>query len=92
MYVDPDGHIALLALALIGIASLNNLVSYIGLYVNRDILSTSNKFGIIFLENVGPSSVGLGITTYVASLPKPNFNELRDEERIKSQQGRFIGD
>lgn len=60
--------------------------------MNKDILSTSGKLGIRFLENVGPSVVGLGITAYLASLPKPNLNEFRDEERIKSQRGRFIWD
>ena len=75
-----------------GFAAINNLVSYAGLYVNKDILSTSGKPGTRFLENVGPSVVGLGITAYLASLPKPNLNEFRDEERIKSQRGRFIWD
>ena len=75
-----------------GFAALTNLVSYAGLYMNKDILSTSGNLGIRFLENVGPSAVGLGITAYLASLPKPNLNEFRDEERIKSQRGRFIWD
>ena len=75
-----------------GVATLTNLVSYAGLYVNKDILSTSVKLGIRFLENVGPSAVGLGMTAYIASLPKPNLDEFRDEERIKSQRGRFIWD
>lgn len=75
-----------------GLAALTNLVSYAGLYVNKDILSTFDKLGIRFLENVGPSTVGLGMTAYIASLPKLNLNELRDEERIKSQRGRFIWD
>ena len=73
-----------------GYAALTNLLSYAGLYMNKDILSTSGKLGIRFLENVGPSAVGLGMTAYIASLPKPNLNEFRDEERIKSQRGRFI--
>lgn len=60
-----------------GVATLTNLVSYAGLYVNKDILSTSVKLGIRFLENVGPSA---------------NLNEFRDEERIKSQRERFIWD
>lgn len=45
--------------------------------MNKDILSTSGKLGIRFLENVGPSA---------------NLNEFRDEERIKSQRERFIWD
>ncbi len=80
-----------------GVANLNgvfaaiiNLISYTGLHMNSDILSQSSKLGIRFLENLGPSTVGLGITGYIVSLPKPNLNEFRDEERIKSQHGRFI--
>ena len=60
--------------------------------MNKDILSTSGKLVIRFLENVGPSVVGLGMTVYIASLPKTNLNEFRDEERIKSQRGRLIWD
>ena len=75
-----------------GFSALINFVSYTGLYMNKDILSTSGKLGIRFLENVGPSVVGLGLTAYFASLPKPNLNEFRDEERIKSQRGRYIWD
>ena len=75
-----------------GFAALTNLVSYTGLYMNKDILFPSDKLGIRFLKNVGPSVVGFGMTAYIASLPKPNLNEFRDEERIKSQRGRFIWD
>ena len=75
-----------------GFAALTNLVSYTGLYMNKDILSTSDKLGIRFFKNVGLSVVGLGMTAYIASLPKPNLNKFRDEERIKSQRGRFIWD
>lgn len=75
-----------------GFAALTNLVSYTGLYMNKDILSTFDKLGIRFFKNVGLSAVGLGMTAYIASLPKPNLNKFRDEERIKSQRGRFIWD
>ena len=58
-----------------GVANLNgcfsaliNFVSYTGLYMNKDILSTSGKLGIRFIENVGPSVVGLGFSAYFASL------------------------
>ena len=53
-------------------------------------LSTAAYYAIIALLAV--TAVGLGKTGYIASLPKPNLNEFRDEERIKSQRGRFIWD
>ena len=53
-------------------------------------LSTAAYYAIIALLAV--TAVGLGIAAYIASLPKPNLNEFRDEERIKSQRGRFIWD
>ena len=73
-----------------GFAALTNLFSYVGLYINRDILSTSSRLAIRFLDNIAPSTVGLGITVFFATLPKPNLNELRNEERIKTQKGKFL--
>ena len=62
-------------------AAITNFTSYLGLVASPEILSTASNFGKRILENMAPSSVGLGITTWFSSLPKPNFNEWRNIEK-----------
>ena len=71
-------------------AGLSNLVAYTGLYMNKELISSSGKFGVRLLENIAPSLVGFGISAYLTTLPKMISNAYRDEERIESQEGRFI--
>ena len=74
------------------ISALMNLVSYVGLSVNKNVLSFASKGITRFLENVKPSIIGLSVSTYFGTLPKPNLNSYRNIKRIKSQEGRFIWD
>ena len=73
-----------------GFSAMTNLFAYIGLSVDNSLTNTSNNFAIRIFENVTPSCIGLGISSYFVSLPKPNLNDNRDEERIKTQKGRYI--
>ena len=74
------------------ISALMNLVSCVGLSVNKNVLSFASKGITRFLENVKPSIIGLSVSTYFGTLPKPNLNSYRNIKRIKSQEGRFIWD
>jgi len=67
-----------------------NIMLYTIFYANKSILSNSNKFVIGFLENIQPSVVSLGISVLISSAPRPNINEYRNNEKIKTQEVRFI--
>lgn len=69
-----------------------NLYSYICFGMNKDILSNSNRLIKRFVDNLFPSTLSVAISIHLGLLPKIFSNNNRDEERIESQDGRFIWD
>ena len=82
---------ALWVLALIGIAVYGLINGTVNTMTKMPEESAWGAFAGGFFEGVvsaATSAVGLVMTAYIASLPKSNINEFRDEERIKSQRER----
>lgn len=69
-----------------------NLYSYICFGMIKDILSNSNRLIKRFVDNLFPSTLSVAISIHLGLLPKIFSNNNRDEERIESQDGRFIWD
>lgn len=70
----------------------STLYSYICFGMNKDILSNSNRLIKRFVDNLFPSTFSVAISSYIGLLTKIFSNNNRDEERIESQEGRFIWD
>ena len=86
-YGNVDWHIANING---GISELTNLCTYAVFCTCPWLASSSSNFGVRFLENAFPSSIGCEITLLLGNYEKPSLNDYRDEERIEREKGRFI--